>query len=114
MAAAPEAYLQASTLFTLMLTAYKRIFIENKIGHKVSGDPLLCLKSIFLRSVLHLNKNNAPPILTPLLCHGTSGEVGKYHPINDLHDPQGIHHILCLRHDTIPSHPPHRRYGAAL
>ena len=46
---------------TLTFTTQNNGVRREKIDHKVSGNPLLCLKSDLLRSVLHLSDNGESP-----------------------------------------------------
>ena len=58
---------QAATFVMLTFTTQTNVIRGEKIGHKASGNPLLCPKSKLLWSVLNLRSNGAAPY-TPLYC----------------------------------------------
>ena len=71
-----EADLQAAAFMTLAFKTKKNVIKGEKIGHKASGDPLLCPKATLLWSVIHLRDNKAPPS-TPLACVMTTEGIRK-------------------------------------
>ena len=62
---ATEADLQAATFVTLTFTTHNNGFGSKNIGHKASGEPLLCPNPSLLWRFVHLRDNKASPS-TPL------------------------------------------------
>ena len=60
-----EGNIQAFNFVILTFTIHKNVFRGEKIGHKASGDLLLCPKASLIWRLLHLRAHEAPPS-TPL------------------------------------------------
>ena len=63
---ATEGDLHAAHFVMLTFTTQKNGVRGKKVGHKASGDPLLCPKEALPRQVIHLRSQGAPPS-TPLV-----------------------------------------------